>query len=1068
MQAGGFDNGHGNAITPDAHPQSVKVASSSTTGELLPVPVLQSHPAQRKKTRFKKSTVDWLRAGWQQLTGKFGAGQVASSSEVDVDTEDITEGDYGAWWGSSKRGIALAEAEEIDEVVVEREWGDELKSCNTSEQGGEKTCNNTAAGGTTTLSTVAERDDESIHSGSTTSACKIYACLRWSIWPAVYGFFDTRFSNQQSEEQYRRENWYIRKPIAIFCATFYIMNWVVSIAFVPHPVLLADKIFIWGIAPTFTFPILPMIVFDLPRNHRIIFQVFLSISTWMWAIYLVAIMYTCGFYTQHRDCGTKDFLSLLYFAIAPPVVALFGMYLDRLPYLIGTTIFMSLAWGMIVPQKHTWTRNVINFVIFHLFLLYLHYQRENGERRLYTLREQLKVQFRATQKAQVNERKAADSKRRLTSYVFHEVRVPLNTALLAVQNMAASRGVDGSQDIEFTALEGSLSMMSKVLNDVLDFNRMDSGRFESVAKPYAFHQVMKSLFVPLRLATDARGLEFMTELDESIDEVAKRALYQARGYSDDEIVDAMAKNREEEAIVVGDETRLRQIVTNLASNACKFTPAGGKLSITTKLVLPTRQASQHMDSETLTNSHTDYPNDTRDELTNESNTKIHTPAFSHVQLSLNHLARHNSIHTKLCPLSWIVVRIEVSDTGTGIRPKDMVDSNLFSAFTQTELGRQQGGKGTGLGLALVRQIVKLSGGRLGVQSKLGSGSTFWVELPLGVGAKAAASMNTPQFTPQTTTPRQEVDLFSPGANIDTSPGKELSSSLALRRHLSRTKAMHSIMEQHGMVEISTKHEDQGKILTRTIGDSSTGTDPTPSLPLTTPESSPIVSPAPPPTSSRLSSDATIRPNFVQLPSRRSFGFGFDETLTESSPGHTPSDSQSSVQGWDTGLRVLVVDDDPLTRKLMARMLTRLGCRVSTAENGSIALDLILNGQSSARPTPSSEINGSAGLSFDMVTPGSAYGDEQKYAVVFLDNQMPVVSGIETVSKLRELGRKDFVVGVTGNALLDDQQEFYGAGVDHVLTKPVQEKALKSMLSLADERRKQRESMLETQETPAPP
>ena len=105
-----------------------------------------------------------------------------------------------------------------------------------------------------------------------------------------------------------------------------------------------------------------------------------------------------------------------------------------------------------------------------------------AERRLYTLRDQLKIQFRATQKAQVNERKAADSKRRLTSYVFHEVRVPLNTALLAVQNMDASGTVAKTQEIEFRALEGSLSMMSKVLNDVLDFNRMDSGRFESVLK----------------------------------------------------------------------------------------------------------------------------------------------------------------------------------------------------------------------------------------------------------------------------------------------------------------------------------------------------------------------------------------------------------------------------------------------------------------------------------------------------------------------------------------------------------------------------------------------------------
>lgn len=48
---------------------------------------------------------------------------------------------------------------------------------------------------------------------------------------------------------------------------------------------------------------------------------------------------------------------------------------------------------------------------------------------------------------------------------------------------------------------------------------MDSGRFEILCKPYAFHAVIRSLFVPLRMAADARNLELVTHLDKTIDEV---------------------------------------------------------------------------------------------------------------------------------------------------------------------------------------------------------------------------------------------------------------------------------------------------------------------------------------------------------------------------------------------------------------------------------------------------------------------------------------------------------------------------------------------------------------------
>lgn len=107
---------------------------------------------------------------------------------------------------------------------------------------------------------------------------------------------------------------------------------------------------------------------------------------------------------------------------------------------------------------------------------------------------------------------------------------------------------------------------------------------------------------------------------------------------------------------------------------------------------------------------------------------------------------------------------------------------------------------------------------------------------------------------------------------------------------------------------------------------------------------------------------------------------------------------------DSNLSVLVVDDDPLTRMLMKRMLTRMGCAVATAENGEIATAMVLGSASTSDqsgPIPA------------RLTPYP----RSPYAVVFMDNQMPVMSGLKAIKGLRELGRRDFVVGVTGKSRL---------------------------------------------------
>lgn len=168
-----------------------------------------------------------------------------------------------------------------------------------------------------------------------------------------------------------------------------------------------------------------------------------------------------------------------------------------------------------------------------------------------------------------------------------------------------------------------------------------------------------------------------------------------------------------------------------------------------------------------------------------------------------------------------------------------------------------------------------------------------------------------------------------------------------------------------------------------------------------------------------------RPTFVPLPKRQIFSI--DDlsqpptvstfTSDTGSPHLTVFDqfsrgSPSSSFAVEPNLPILVVDDDPLTRTLMKRILTRLGCLVSCAENGEVALEMILGHQIVTETTPSSETIEDNKPILERQREAQA-SDESKYAVVFLDNQMPVMSGLRVVEKLRALGRTDFIVGVTG-------------------------------------------------------
>jgi osomolarity two-component system, sensor histidine kinase SLN1 len=130
-----------------------------------------------------------------------------------------------------------------------------------------------------------------------------------------------------------------------------------------------------------------------------------------------------------------------------------------------------------------------------------------------------------------------------------------------------------------------------------------------------------------------------------------------------------------------------------------------------------------------------------------------------------------------------------------------------------------------------------------------------------------------------------------------------------------------------------------------------------------------------------------------------------------------SSSQKDLDETPSGLSVLIVDDDEVTRRMMSRLLLRFGCKTAVAENGRVALEMILGSN-----WIYSDEDGFTRTNLD-ASDSVPIQPEPFYDIIFMDNQMPLMSGIKAVKQLRRLSRADYVVGLTGNALLPG--EFFG-------------------------------------------
>ena len=366
---------------------------------------------------------------------------------------------------------------------------------------------------------------------------------------------------------------------------------------------------------------------------------------------------------------------------------------------------------------------------------------------------------------------------------------------------------------------------------------------------------------------------------------------------------------------------------------------------------------------------------------------------------------------KTQPGEDVVVKFSVRDTGVGIAPE--AQKTLFRPFIQADSTTTRRYGGTGLGLAISKQLVAGMGGQIGVESSLGSGSTFWFTIELG---EAQRSAQVRQPLPELADRRvlvvdrhpansEVMQYYLKSWKLRPTLATSGNSALALLYKKAESGVPYDLAvidddlpDVKGLELARTMHSDQTLARTPVVLLCPFGDRLDPSMARLAGVTSVLSKPF-------------LRDRLLKALTRL-----FAPTdAAEGSELQQPM-KKASHAGSSSGERsILLAEDNAVNQMLVLRLLEKIGYRADVVENGLDAVDRVRGG---------------------------------RYDLVLMDCQMPEMDGYQATAEIRRLEagqRHTNIVAVTANAMLGDREKCLKAGMDDYLSKPIQLAQLKSVL-----------------------